>query len=536
MPRRLAVSLWGFVLAAAAIPAIAMPVHAASCTGWKSEILPPSTIRVFRTQGPAAGTVQTVHFRSYVEITFGHEWPGYWPAETLKAGAIAVKQYGWYRAMHWRGKTDVKGNCYDVVDYWADQVYQPEKYQPVEAHKRAVTATWGITLRRPGFFAPGYWAGESVGCGSNADGVRMYQWSAYDCGRRGYAMEWILRRYYPSLSIVDPGQHDILGTYFGDGGALSPGTTASSGTRPIAYASTGAAFRRTPTAELGISPRAIIGRASADVTGDGREDLILLTADGTNDQSLRVVPGTATGYGAVARWWYATDEISNTSLRLVSGDFDADGRADAGLLAQSAGGYGSFYVLRSLGSAFATKVRWWYGAMNVAYVHAFAGDFTGDGRADLAVEIDRGTRGLLYRVMLSKVNGGGLWVAPRTWLYGSEMRRATSRSVRTDFNRDGRDDLVVAMPYGTGTRLRGLVSTGAAFVRDDLWLAADTPWKSIKLAGGDPNGDGRGDVVLFGDLGANGTRVRVMRSRGADMVSSFQIDDPTLVWSSANPY
>src|SRR5687768_12898534 len=172
MPRRLAASLWGLVLAAAAIPAIATPVHAASCTGWKSEMLPPATIRVFRTQGPATGTVQTVNFRTYVQVTFGHEWPGYWPAETLKAGAVAVKQYGWYRAMHWRGKSDRTGHCYDVVDYWADQVYQPEKYSPTTQHLRAIAATWAITLRRPSFFAPGYWAGESVACGSNADGIR----------------------------------------------------------------------------------------------------------------------------------------------------------------------------------------------------------------------------------------------------------------------------------------------------------------------------------------------------------------------------
>jgi hypothetical protein len=39
---------------------------------------------------------------------------------------VAVKQYGWYRAMSWRGKTAPDGNCYDVVDSTLDQLYEPE--------------------------------------------------------------------------------------------------------------------------------------------------------------------------------------------------------------------------------------------------------------------------------------------------------------------------------------------------------------------------------------------------------------------------
>ena len=535
MPRRLAVSLWGLVLAAAAIPAIATPVRAAStCTGWTSTVLPPPSIRVFRTAGPAAGKVQTVNFRTYVETTIAREWPGYWPAETLKAGAVAVKQYGWYWTMHYRGKTDKAGNCYDVVDYWADQVYQPEKYTPIASQRSAVAATWSITLRKTTFFATGYWAGESVGCGTNADGIRMYQWSAYDCGRKGYAMEWILRRYYPKIKVVDPGHHNITGTYMGDGGTLTPGATASS-TRPVAYTSTGRTFKRTATPALGFAPSAIIGRAAADVTGDGRDDLVLLTNDGTNDQSLRVLPATATGYGTMTRWWLARDEISNTSLRLVSGDFDGDGRSDAGLVAQSAGGYGSFYMMRSLGSSFATKVRWWYGSLAVNRARAFAGDFSGDGRADLLLEIDRGTAGLTYHAASSRPRGGGLYGLV-TWLKGTELRRATTRTVQTDFNRDGRDDLVVSIPYGSGIRLRGLSSSGRAFARDDLWAATYTSWKSVKLAGGDVNGDGFGDVVLFRNLGEAGTRIRAMKSFGGSVGVSFALDDAALVWSNAKPY
>ena len=49
------------------------PVAAAACTGWRSTTEPPETIRVVRTRGAAAGRVQTVDFKTYVEVVFPAE-------------------------------------------------------------------------------------------------------------------------------------------------------------------------------------------------------------------------------------------------------------------------------------------------------------------------------------------------------------------------------------------------------------------------------------------------------------------------------
>src|SRR5450756_575105 len=97
------------------LPAVTPPqvAQAASvCTGWTSTRVPPSTIRVLRTSGTASGYVQTADFKKYVQIVLAAEWPPSWPTEALKTGAIAVKQYGWYFTMHWRGGT-AHGACYD---------------------------------------------------------------------------------------------------------------------------------------------------------------------------------------------------------------------------------------------------------------------------------------------------------------------------------------------------------------------------------------------------------------------------------------
>jgi hypothetical protein len=177
---------------------------AAQCTGWTSTTVPPTAIRVLRTTGPAAGTVQVVPFQQYVNVVMAAEWGPSDPSEALKAGAVAVKQYAWYHAMYWRGGTAPDGTCYDVVDSSVDQVYAPETETPSSTEIAAVQATWGETLLKSGaFFATHYDGGSSVACGANADGWHLYQISAMRCAQGGMLADAILQTYYgPNLVIV----------------------------------------------------------------------------------------------------------------------------------------------------------------------------------------------------------------------------------------------------------------------------------------------------------------------------------------------
>ena len=189
------------------------PVRAASvCTGWTSDSVPPATIRVLRTVGPAAGTVQVVPFHDYVTVVMAAEWGPSDPPEALKAGAVAVKQYGWYRAMYWRGGTAADGSCYDVVDSPIDQVYWPEAKTPSASEISAVDATWGISVLKSGsLFATHYTAGSSVACGANADGWHLYQISAMHCAEGGMAAATILQTYYdPGAQVVGAAGSDTL--------------------------------------------------------------------------------------------------------------------------------------------------------------------------------------------------------------------------------------------------------------------------------------------------------------------------------------
>ncbi|MGH2408596.1 MAG: LysM peptidoglycan-binding domain-containing protein, partial [Candidatus Limnocylindrales bacterium] len=180
-----------------------------SCTGWGSTSRAPTWIRVLRSYGPAAGKVQTVDFGAYVANVMAWEWPSYFPATALQAGAIAVKQYAWYYAMHWRGGETASGACYDVRDTTADQIYRPETRRASAAQRSAIATTWALTVRRTRdgvagqFILTGYRSGTLPSCGAEQDGYHLFESGVQDCARQGKSLDEIERIYYgPTLQLV----------------------------------------------------------------------------------------------------------------------------------------------------------------------------------------------------------------------------------------------------------------------------------------------------------------------------------------------
>ena len=212
-----------------------------TCTKWSSTITPPKTIKVLRTSStspPAKvkGTVQKVDFYEYVATVMAAEWPESYPLETLKAGAIATKQFAWYYIKFPRGDVKWKDGqkyCYDVVDSTIDQWYRPEKFGPGTSNwpkvgskiRQAMDETWDQSLRKfqtssqsSRFFLTGYRAGSSSAtCGSDKTGFKLFHNSTRKCGYDGLKYREILRLYLnPRLEIVTPGATDVIGTKHGD--------------------------------------------------------------------------------------------------------------------------------------------------------------------------------------------------------------------------------------------------------------------------------------------------------------------------------
>ncbi|HET9666794.1 MAG TPA: SpoIID/LytB domain-containing protein, partial [Desertimonas sp.] len=199
-----AASILVVLLAGALATPMATPSHASaagSCGTYRSETVPPATIRVFRT---ATGAVETVDFRTYVKNVLSREWISTWTTESLRSGALAVKNYGWYQVLHWRGYVNEGGKCFDVFDSTRDQHYDPSR--PTYASMAsAVDATWSTLAQVNGrIFATYYNAGApSESCGANANGWQMFQWGTQACGLAGRTAAQILVTYYAGVVVTD---------------------------------------------------------------------------------------------------------------------------------------------------------------------------------------------------------------------------------------------------------------------------------------------------------------------------------------------
>src|SRR5687767_1339392 len=199
--RRVASALAAITLAVVLAPAAApLPAAAAGeCGTYRSETAPPPTIRVYRT---GTGAVDTVDFGTYVKNVLSREWISSWTTESLRAGALAVKNYAWYQVIQWRGYLNAAGQCFDVFDSTRDQHYDPSRptYSSMAA---AVDATWGTLAHRNGrIFATYYNAGQAYeACGARANGWQMFQWGTQACGLDGRSAAEIMAIYYPGVVV-----------------------------------------------------------------------------------------------------------------------------------------------------------------------------------------------------------------------------------------------------------------------------------------------------------------------------------------------
>lgn len=524
---------------------VATPVPAlgvTECTGWKSVTSPPDTIRVYRF---ATDTVETVPFRTYVETVMAAEWGPTNPPETLEAGAVAVKQYGWYYAMHWRSYSS-DGACFDVFDSSVDQVYDPEDRPPLTAHRAAVAASWSTTLRKSGrFFLTTYNGDPSLEtCGEGSTGWKLWQQGAADCGRKGWLMEAILRAYYePYLEVITLGDHDLTGDRRGDGGVFSPGATAG-GFRATIYTSLGNGLRALAPDDVPIAPSQILDRVVADLNGDGRQDVALLETSSLGPR-IRLLRATGGGFRDPVTWWRSWEDgpaVDPVGLQLAAGDYDADGREDLGLVARDPADTtrAILYWLRATGSGLAAAEAIWQGPLNLKRAEVYGGDFTGDGRADLAALADRGANGLAFLVVPSGRGGAGLGKR-QSWLLDGDLTRPEVIPVQSDQDGDGRDDLVLFTRTGeSGATAYWYEATGTAFVKRTAWQNAITFWWArSKVGAADLDGDGRGDLLVFYDYStypSGGTGLYAFLSRGATYKPALWLADSTLDWADADPF
>ena len=182
----------------------------------------PAQIRVYRT---ATGDVEVVPFKEYVKHVLPNEWISSWAPASLRAGAMAVKEYAWFWIARGGKQTALDA---DVKDNTDDQVYDPNvSYASTDA---AVDATWQYSMTRSGaLFQASYCAGTYQADPAEDcpwDNFYMTQWGSKYHADQGRTWSWIVRFYFPGV-IISP-------TPPGGDGAPPPAAGGPPTAQPIA--------------------------------------------------------------------------------------------------------------------------------------------------------------------------------------------------------------------------------------------------------------------------------------------------------------
>ena len=151
-----------------------------------------------------------------------------------------------------------------------------------------------------------------------------------------------------------------------------------------------------------------MGFKAGDVNGDGYDDLVWFRKTGARNGKILVAISDGSDYGPAETWWEGNTLLPLDDARLLIGDFHADDRVDVALLGKGESADKSRLVVfrrKPLGNAtkFADPAQWWQGHHDPSNTAAaWAGDLSGDGRADLIIRMNPVGGGIRVKTAVTK--------------------------------------------------------------------------------------------------------------------------------------
>jgi hypothetical protein len=234
--------------------------------------------------------------------------------------------------------------------------------------------------------------------------------------------------------------------------------------------------------------------SASDFNGDGKLDLAVANAeDGTNTVSVFLGNGDGTLQSPV------NSAAGTNPVGLAVGDFNRDGKLDLAVytLVQSNGPTTtSISILLGNGDGtFQSPVSHASGS-GLSISSLGVGDFNGDGKLDIVVSYESATSPGVYFLA---GNGDGTFQAPQLAQIVSEF---ASVSAATDFNGDGKLDILLANPYGPGNLPSNdiLIGNGDGTFQPVMHntVGSNNVGNTCRPAGAvdDVNGDGKLDLAF----------------------------------------
>ncbi len=266
-----------------------------------SQSTPPSSIRVYVTGSTscdpnAKGTVRTVGFNDYVKHVLPSEWFASWNEDSLRAGAVAAKNYAWYWVSR-GGKWPSLGA--DVMDSTCDQVYNPAvSYASTD---EAVDHTWNWRVTEDDQLKMTAYRGGTRSSTSRCEQADdtgtdvMSQWGS-ECyaEQQGRSWYWIVAHYYPNAVLTPTTGSDLR---VDSGPSLSPSTVTWGAPFSVSFTVHNYGTQPLGLNELYVELRGPNGE-NADLGGDGDSDAIQPGESRTVSLSTSAVARQAPGvYG-----------------------------------------------------------------------------------------------------------------------------------------------------------------------------------------------------------------------------------------------